>query len=239
MELAGKVVVVTGASSGIGKATARAMARMHSRVVLIARDGDRLRHVVEAIEAEGGKASAYTADLSDMTAIDRAAAAIRDHVGIPDVVVNNAGAGQWKSLIDTDPDEARGMVEVPYLAAFAVTRVFLPDMLRRGAGRVVAVTSPASYLSWPDACGYIAARHALKGFAEGLRADLQGTGVGVSLVVLGTVKSSYWDHNPGSRERVPRSIPLIMPDLTTEQAAAAVVRAVARNRARLVRPVAF
>jgi len=101
------------------------------------------------------------------------------------------------------------------------------------------VTSPASYIVWPNACGYIAARHALKGFAEALRQEMKGTGIGVTLVALGTVASPYWEHNPGSRENVPRGIPLLMPDLTTAQAAETIVTAVERRKARVVRPWFF
>jgi len=92
---------------------------------------------------------------------------------------------------------------------------------------------------WPNACGYIAARHALKGFAEALRPELRGTGVGVTLAVLGTVESPYWEHNPGSRANLPRSLPLVMPVLTLDQAAAALVGAIRGDRHRLFKPWVF
>ena len=95
------------------------------------------------------------------------------------------------------------MIEVPYLAAFNLTRAFLPYMLARHSGAIACVTSPASYLVWPNANAYIAARHALKGFTEALRSEVRGTGITVTLVVLGTVETPYWEHNPGSRENLP------------------------------------
>ncbi len=96
------------------------------------------------------------------------------------------------------------MIELPYLAAFAVTRACLPAMLARGSGQILNVTSTASNMVWPNAAAYIAARRTLKGFSDALRLEVALRGLFVSLVVLGPVESSYWEHNPGSRGRVPK-----------------------------------
>ena len=127
------------------------------------------------------------------------------------------------------------MIELPYLAAFAVTRAFLPGMLARGSGQIVNVTSPASYMAWPNAAAYIAARQALKGFTDALRLETAGSGVTVSLVVLGPVESAYWAHNPGSRERAPKGVA----PLQVAQAAETIVAAIARPRRTIVRPWFF
>ena len=148
----------------------------------------------------------FPIDLADAKAIEDTSATIAREIGTPDVLINNAGAGRWLPLLKTTAKEALGMIEVPYLAAFNLTRAFLPEMLARGSGAIACVTSPASYLAWPNANAYIAARHALKGFADALRSEVRGTGVTVTLVVLGTVESPYWEHNPGSREYLPRQI---------------------------------
>ena len=97
------------------------------------------------------------------------------------------------------------------------------------------MTSSASYIVWPNAAGYIAARQALKGFADALRVEVVATGVVVSLIVLGTVESSYWQHNPGSRQRVPRG----SRPLTTDEAAATIIRAISGNKRLVVRPAWF
>jgi short-subunit dehydrogenase len=86
--------------------------------------------------------------------------------GEPDILINNAGAGRWLAVMETSPEEARNMMELPCLAAFHVTRALLPAMVARRSGHIVNVTSPASFIAWPNAAGYIAARHALKGFSE-------------------------------------------------------------------------
>src|SRR5262249_49563289 len=150
-----------------------------------ARGEELLAKVAGEIVNSGGSVRWYSVDLASAAEVTSACTRILADIGAPDVLINNAGVGRWKSLVETSPDEARGMIEVPYLAAFYTTRMLVPAMIERGSGRVVCVTSPASYIVWAKACGYIAARHALKGFTEALRADLRGTGVGVTLVTLG------------------------------------------------------
>jgi uncharacterized protein len=234
-----KLVLVTGASSGIGRATAEILARKGARVILVARNTERLAEVTAGIKEAGGEAISYAADLSSVPDVESVCERIKIEQGVPDIIVNNAGAGRWRPLVRTSLEEARAMIELPYLAAFYVTRMFLPEMIERGSGQVVCVTSPASHMVWPNACGYIAARHALKGFAEALRQETKSTGVDVTLVTLGTVASSYWEHNSGSRENVPRGIPLLMPELTTTQAAETIVTAIEQRKARVVRPLFF
>ena len=110
---------------------------------------------------------------------------INADVGTPDIIVNNAGAGQWKFVDETSPEEAVQMMAVPYFAAFYVTHAFLPGMLRRNTGHIVNVSSVGSRFVWPGATAYIAARWAVRGFTEALRADLAGTKIGVTLFECG------------------------------------------------------
>ena len=237
--MSGKLVLVTGASSGIGRATAEGFARRGARVLLVARSADRLEAVAAGIRAAGGEAAVFAIDLADTAAVARLAASIAGEQGVPDVLVNNAGAGQWKPFVETSADEARAMIELPYLAAFAVTRAFLPAMLARGSGQIAFVTSPASFMVWPNACAYIAARFALRGLAQALQAELRHAPVGVSLVALGAVASPYWQNNPGSRRFMPRTVPLLMPELTVEEAAETILAAVEKRQRLAARPAIF
>jgi short-subunit dehydrogenase len=232
------IVLVTGASSGIGEATARRYGRAGARILLLARNAGRLKDVAAAIGKDGGTAIPYPIDLSDQSAIEEMAAKIGRDQGTPRVIVNNAGAGRWLSVLETTPEEALQMMKVPYLASFGLTRAFLPQMLARGSGAVACVSSPASYLAWPNAAAYIAARRAVAGFAEALRSEIRGSGVTVTLVILGTVDSPYWEHNPGSRERLPKRGKLA-PALTCEEAAEAIFTGVAAGRRMVVKPAIF
>ena len=231
-----KSVLVTGASSGIGEATAKLYGRDGANVLLLARNRERLDRVAAAIRENGGTASAYPVDLADAPAIAEVSARILREHGTPDILINNAGAGNWTGLLDTTAEQALAMIEVPYLAAFNLTRAFLPGMIARRSGAVACITSPASYLVWPKATAYIAARHAMAGFTAALRADLKGTGVGVTLVVLGTVETPYWENNPGSRENVPAPNPMLAPVLSPEEAAEAIYSGVERGKRTVFKP---
>jgi len=206
---------------------------------MLARGTAALDAVADTIMDMDGVAYTYPVDLTDADAVAETCRRVRAEAGVPDVIVNNAGAGRWQPMMHTDAAEAAGMMAVPVLAAMNVTRAFLPDIVARGHGRIVTVNSVAGELVWPNACGYIAARHALTGWADALRGELRGTGVTVSETVLGTVESSYWAHNPGSRDHVPKAIPGLMPVLSVDAAASHVLRAIRRQPRRIVAPPAF
>jgi short-subunit dehydrogenase len=130
------------------------------------------------------------------------------------------------------------MLAVPYLAALNLTREFLGPMLSRGHGEIVNVTSVASYLAWPGATAYTAARRAVEGFNAALRADVYGSAIGIMLAVFGTVETAYWEHNPGSRERLPKPAGR-MRALSPEEAAAALVAGIEKGACTVVKPAIF
>ena len=229
------VVVVTGASSGIGAATAKVMAKAGGRVALLARRRELLEQVAHDIVSAGGKARGYPVDLADADALAQVAKQISEEMGNPDIVVNNAGSGQWLFVDETSPAQAVQMMALPYFAAFNVTHAFLPAMLKRNSGHLVFISSVASRFVWPGATAYIAARWAIRGFSEALRADLDGTNIGVTLYESGVVTSDYWKHNAGSRERMPK-IGKLVPEVTPEQSANAIIASVERNRRHVVVP---
>jgi len=238
MKLAGALAVVTGASSGIGEATARELATRGCHVLLLARRIDRLNGIVDDIRCAGGKADAYAADLSDPKRISSVVRELMRSHGGPQILVNNAGSGRWKPILDTSAEEAAAMMVIPYLAAFNLTRDLLPGMLARRSGHIVNVTSVAARLAWPGAVAYGAARAAMEGFSHVLRADLHGSGIGVTLAMFGTVESPYWEHNPGSRERIPRAaarLPILLP----QAVAAMIAEAIEKGSRTIVAPAAF
>lgn len=213
--LSDRLWLITGASSGIGAATAIAAARRGARLALVARSAGKLAAVADEVKRNGGVATTHVCDVADHEQVGRLAS----EVPTPDVVFNNAGAGKWKPLIETSPAEAATMISAPYLAAFYVTRAFLPAMLDRKSGRVVYMNSAASRLVWPGAAAYMSTRWAMRGLFESVRAETFGTGVGANMVTFAKVTSNYWDNNPGSETNVPKAqawIPVLTPDLAAE-----------------------
>lgn len=261
VNLDGRTVVVTGATSGIGRATAVAMGEAGAHVALVARTAEQLQEVAEAVRTAGGTAAVHPADLTDTDAVVEVAAAIRgdanstatedgdsdgesegagaeghddgahDH---PTVLVNAAGAGSWRSILEVEPGEVWDYLGVPFVGAFELTRELLPGMLRRREGRIVNVESPAGYAAIPGATGYVASRFALRGFSEALHADLHSTPVGVSSVVPGPVDTEYFERNDNVSERLPPGSDLRR--LSPDEVAEAIVTAVEDEQRQVVLP---
>ncbi|MDX1612681.1 MAG: SDR family NAD(P)-dependent oxidoreductase [Candidatus Promineifilaceae bacterium] len=235
MRIANQLILVTGASSGIGAATARAMAARGGRVLLLARNAVALQQVAAQIDGAGGWAQVHPVDLTIPAAVASTTDQILTGAGPPDVIVNNAGAGRWLTVPETEPAEAVQMMAVPYFAAFFVTRAFLPAMLARDSGQIVNVTSPAAFVPWPGATGYTATRWAMRGFTKALQADLHHTGLTVTLLTAGVTDTPYFEHNPGTAERLP-AISRLFPTLTAEQVAAAIIAAVEQGQTTVTIP---
>lgn len=234
--MASQLVLITGASSGIGAATAKRFGAAGAHVLLLGRNEERLARSAAAVRDAGGTATAFAVDLQDTKATLAVAERIETEIGAPDLLINNAGAGPWLPLLETSPEQAAAMMAVPYLAAFNLTRRFAPAMTMRGSGGIGFVTSPASYLAWPNACAYIAARRAVAGLAEALRSELKPSGVFVTLAVLGAVDTAYWEHNPESLRNVPKANPKLFPPLTPEDAAEAIFAGLAAKKRTIVKP---
>jgi short-subunit dehydrogenase len=236
MRLERSEVMVTGASSGIGAAIAREMAARGARVTLVARSREALEAVAAEIAAAGGEARVEPADLSSVEDVEALAARVLASGGPPDVLVNNAGAGRWLAVDETPAGEAAQMMALPYIAAFELTRALAPAMIAAGRGRVVCMTSLAGWTHIPGATGYAVARWAMRAFASQLREDLRGTGVGVTLMAPSEVDSPYFDHNPGSKERIPRAVLLMGGATTPEVVARATADAVEHDRDEVIVP---
>ncbi len=239
MDLNGKTMLITGASSGIGAATARAAAREGARVILLARTQAKLEQVAGEIRkdgGDGGRVAVFPVDLTDAQAVAEVAAQVTAELGTPDVIFNNAGTGRWLFAEETSPQDAVAMMAAPYFAAFFVTRAFLPAMLERDSGTIIAMTSVAAWMAWPGATAYTAGRWAMRGFAEALRADLANTHIRTMLVTFAKVQSSYFENNPGSEERVP-GVQSMLPVLTPGQAAAAIVQGIKRDQREVAAPL--
>lgn len=220
------LIVVTGASAGIGEAIARRLGADGARLVVLARRAERLEPLVEELGAV-----AYPVDLSDGRATAAVCRRILEEVGVPDVVINNAGAGRFQAIEETSAEEARAQMDLPYFAAFHITRGFVEPMMARGSGVIFQINSPVAVIPWPGAVGYAAARWAIRGFTEALRQDLHGTGVQVGSLTPTRVHSDYFTANPGSVDRVPRA-EVVVGTMTPAQVADAVADALRRRPGR-------
>lgn len=212
-----KRVLITGASSGVGAAAARAFQKQGAQVILVARSADKIATMADDL---GVTAIAAPCDAADADQVAQMARTLLQDHGAPDVILHCAGAGQWKTVQDTSPAEAVEMMQAPYFTAFNVTHAFLPAMLERGSGVIISVNSPACIVPWRSSVGYTAARAALRGFHHALSQDLVGTGVACSHVIFGKIDSEYFDNNPGVVEKMPWLTKTI-PTLTVEACAEA------------------
>lgn len=230
-----RVAVVTGASSGIGAATAARLAADGWQVVLVARGREGLDDVRDRITGAGGHAVVEALDAADGDAVVSMAARVVADQGVPEAIVNAAGAGQWRFIEDTPPALAAQMMGAPFGAAYNVTHAFMAALLARRRGVIVHVGSPASLGPWPGATAYTAARWALRGLHEALRQDLRGTGVRSSHVMFGEVSSPYFATNAVGPEVLPR-VSRWFPVISPEDCAEVILGVIRRPRAQVIHP---
>ena len=192
MDYRDRVVVVTGASSGIGREIALDFAARGAALVLSARRGDLLAAVARECEARGGRVEPLTGDVADRRFVEGMAAAALRRFGRLDVVVNNAGVSKHKQVYHLTADEVDYVLRVNFLAAAFLTLAALPAMLRQGEGWVVNISSAAGKIPPPREAAYAASKFALTGFSEGLWLDLAGSNVHVAVVNVGPIDTEIW-----------------------------------------------
>lgn len=186
-EMAGEVAIITGASTGIGAATAREFARRGARVVLAARSAGELEAQARSITESGGEALAVPADISDASQVEQLVAGVYDAFGRVDVLVNNAGIGWTKLLVNSSPDEIRQVVDINLTGAILMSRAVLPRMLERGQGTIINVSSVCGRVAVEPL--YSATKYGIRGFSLSLRRQLATSNVSVSLVSPGNIRT--------------------------------------------------
>lgn len=191
------VVVITGASSGLGTALALNAASHGCRVVLVARRQDRLQAVAESVVERGGQAVCIAADVSVESECDRVVNEVIATYGRIDVLINNAGRGNMNSVEDTPTEQWRSMFAVNVDSVFWLTARALPHMRRANAGSIVAISSVAGRYGHPFNAAYVAAKHAVVGFIAALRTELVGTGINATVVCPAGITTEWGDVTEG------------------------------------------
>lgn len=233
----GKIVIVTGASSGLGEAAARQFGRLGTRLVLTARRLGRLKKLAEEIEGlgAGSECLPLRADLSKLGDVRRVVEQTRRTWGGVDVLVNNAGIGRLDWLEKLDPaEEIQGQIDINLTALIQMTRQVLPIMMRQRSGTIINMCSVAGLVGMPTYTIYAASKHGVHGFSEALRREVAPWGIHVCCLYPGGAASEFSRH-AGIRRKTGATTPGFM-RLTPEQVGRAVAELARRPRPEWVIP---
>jgi len=212
-------IVVTGASSGIGRAIARRFARPEASIALIARGRDGLEGAARDVREAGGTPLKLPLDVADPDAVEAAAAAVEESLGEIDIWINDAMTTVFSPFLEIEPDEYRRATEVTYLGTVWGTRAALRRMKPRNHGTVVQVGSAMAYRGIPLQSPYCGAKHAVKGFVESVRCELRPdqSDVHVTMVQLPGLNTPQFDHCRAKLPRHPRPVPPVyQPEVAAE-----------------------
>jgi NADP-dependent 3-hydroxy acid dehydrogenase YdfG len=191
--LRGKIVLITGASSGIGRASALAFAREGAKLLLCARRLDRLEALASELLAAGAEAvHTFALDVADRKAVESTIASLPAEWHSVEVLLNNAGLSRGLvKLQDQNPDDWDEMVSTNVLGLLYVTRAIVPGMVQRGSGHILSLGSTAGHMTYPNGAVYCATKSAEKAISEGLKLDLMGTPVRVTSIDPGMVETEF------------------------------------------------
>ncbi len=223
-----KVIVITGASSGIGRAVALQLAGKDTKLVLIARRLNLLQSLVREIETKASTAVIVHGDITDRTTMERAVQCCLDRFGRLDVLINNAGAGFFAEVDQTREEDLDRMLAVNFKGAFFGVRAALPVMRQQGSGHVINIASTAGRRGSPYVGAYCASKFALVGWTESLRSELLPSGILVSLICPGATKTEFFS---SALRRTAHHEGLVGPIEEVERVAARIVGIVRHPRA--------
>lgn len=233
MKLSGAVTIITGASSGIGRAAALELARRGSHVVLAARRAEQLEDVARLCRERGVRAHVAATDVTRRDEVERLVRVTLHEFGRVNLLVNNAGFALYDSIAEADPDDLASMMATNYLGAVHCTQAVIPSMLAHGEGAIVNVASIVGIMGFARMGGYCASKFALMGFTEALRDELIGHGIRVSAVCPGTTDTEFFVK--AERGKMPAASRLIMA-IPPERVARAICRAAVTGRPRIIVP---
>ncbi|KUP20752.1 MULTISPECIES: 3-ketoacyl-ACP reductase [Paenibacillus] len=185
--LQGKVAIVTGAARGIGKATAVALAKEGVSVGLLARSEAALQALAAEIEGYGVKAAFAVADISSKEQVDAAVEALKNELGAADILINNAGIATFGTLLEMDPEEWKGMIDVNLMGTYYVTRAVLPQLIDKNAGDIINISSTNGLNGAATSSAYSASKFAMIGLTESLAQEVRRNNIRVSALTPSTI----------------------------------------------------
>lgn len=239
-KIAGKVAVVTGAASGIGRATACLLAAEGARLAITDVDRAGLEKTADTIRAAGGKVTTYLVDVSDKDAVYSFADQIAADMGGADIVLNNAGVAQMARVEDLTYDDFEWVMNIDFWGMVYGTKAFLPQMQAKGAGHIVNVSSIFGLIAVPTQAAYNSAKFAIRGFTEALRLELKATDIKVSSVHPGGIKTNIVRNarflqstSVGEREEAVSGFDKFA-RTTPEKAAQTIVKGIKKNKPRIL-----
>ncbi len=238
-DLRDKVAVITGAGSGIGRATAEALARAGCHVAIVDLDAPRMQETAARVRATGRRASMHEVDVSDKIEMERLVAAVTQEHGHVHVLVNNAGVTTHGTLAEHTLQDFEWVIGINFLGVVYGCKLFLPLLLQESESHIVNISSMGGLIGLPTHTPYCASKFAVRGFSEALWTELRDSNVGVTCVFPGAVStniiSSGRVYDRETDERLYRSIKrLRSPAMPPERVAHKIVRGIQRNRLRLV-----
>jgi NADP-dependent 3-hydroxy acid dehydrogenase YdfG len=236
MELKGKVVLITGASSGFGMDAARLFADEGCSVILAARRIDRLQELAAQIQAQGGEAFAVPVDVANREEIEIMVETVLDLYGQIDILFNNAGFGRlvWHENMSSERD-IETQLDVNLHGVIQVTHAVLPDMLKRRSGHIINMSSVAGWIAPPTYTIYSASKFGVRGFTDALRREVQPFGVDVSGIYPGPAKTEFGQHT-GDHPMKKSALRRYFRSMTSEEVAERVVELAKRPRRAVIMP---
>jgi len=231
MKFKNKVVVITGASSGIGEASAIKFAEKNGKIVLVGRRKEKLLEVEKKISKFKAETLVCKCDVSEKSGVEKMSKEVLNKFGTIDVLVNNAGFGIYGKVSELTIEEIEAQMSTNYLGMVYCIKNFLPKMLEQKSGHIVNVASVAASFGLPGIASYCASKFAMLGFSEGLYHELKGTGVGITVISPIMVRTNFFDHP--SFETMPKYSPRA---LSAETVAKAVVKAANSSRLEIIVP---
>ncbi|QLH09792.1 SDR family NAD(P)-dependent oxidoreductase [Candidatus Nitrosotenuis sp. DW1] len=231
MSFRGKTVVITGASSGIGAASCIEFAKKGANLALVARRKEKLEELEKTLTKLGIDTLVCACDVSDKEQVQKMSSQVIEKFGKVNVLVNDAGFAIYGAISDLSIEEIESQMKTNYFGMIYCIKNFLPKMLEQKSGHIVNVASVAASFGLPGIASYCASKFAMLGFSEGLKHELKGTGIGITVVSPIMVRTSFFDHQ--SFKHMPKYSPT---SLSAKTVAKAIVSAANSSRLEIIVP---